>query len=46
MSPEEDRLAAWLTAALEDPNVCEEFKTDIENWLYYIEKKNENKNNS
>jgi len=30
---EDDELGAWLSAALEDPNVCKEFKEVINNWF-------------
>ena len=32
MSPE-DRIGAWLSAALEDPMVCDEMKQDIKDWF-------------
>ncbi|MDE9456163.1 hypothetical protein [Xenorhabdus bovienii] len=28
-----ERIGDWLSAALEDPNVCAEFKNDIEHWF-------------
>lgn len=28
-----ERLAPWMAAALDDPNVCAEMKTNIEVWL-------------
>lgn len=28
-----DRLGAWLSAALDDPNVCDEMKGDIREWF-------------
>ena len=30
-----DRLGAWLSAALDDPQVCEEMKADIRAWFAY-----------
>lgn len=30
---EDAALGAWMSAALEDPNVCEEMKQDIRNWF-------------
>lgn len=30
---EEEALAPWLSAALEDDNVCIEFKNTINNWF-------------
>ena len=35
MSPE-DRIGAWLSAALEDPMVCDEMKQDIKDWFDQI----------
>ncbi len=32
-----DKLGAWLSAALEDDNVCEEMKVDIRNWFKVME---------
>lgn len=29
----DDKLGAWLSAALEDPCVCKEMKKDIRNWF-------------
>ncbi len=28
-----EKVGAWLSAALEDPKVCKEMKTDIEEWF-------------
>ena len=28
-----DRLGKWMSAALDDPNVCEEMKNDIRAWF-------------
>jgi hypothetical protein len=28
-----ERLGFWLSAALDDPNVCDEFKQDINDWF-------------
>ncbi|MBD2786554.1 hypothetical protein ID858_17605 [Xenorhabdus sp. DI] len=28
-----ERISEWLSAALEDPNVCIEFKNDINRWF-------------
>ena len=28
-----DRLGSWLSAALDDPDVCEEMKADIRAWF-------------
>ena len=36
MSPE-DRIGAWLSAALEDPMVCDEMKQDIKDWFDQID---------
>lgn len=33
MSIEEDNIGRWLSAAIEDPNVCEEMKSDIRQWF-------------
>lgn len=33
LSPAEDKLGSWLSAALEDPEACKEFKQDVENWF-------------
>jgi hypothetical protein len=33
MTPEEDALASWLSAALDDPLVCSEYKQVITNWF-------------
>lgn len=32
-----DKLGAWMSAALEDDNVCEEMKMDIRNWFKVLE---------
>ncbi|UQN68050.1 DUF551 domain-containing protein [Burkholderia multivorans] len=32
-SPEEWNLGRWLSAALDDPNACAEFKEDVERWF-------------
>lgn len=29
----EHKLGFWLSAALDEPNACDEFKTDIRNWF-------------
>lgn len=29
----DDRIGFWLSAALDDPNVCEEMKADIRAWF-------------
>lgn len=29
----DDRIGKWLSAALEDPQVCEEMKADIRHWF-------------
>lgn len=29
----EDRLGAWLSAALEDPSACDEFKAEVTEWM-------------
>lgn len=31
--PEEKRLGSWMSAALDDPNVCDEMKADISAWF-------------
>lgn len=28
-----DRIGPWLSAALDDPNVCKEMKDDINYWM-------------
>jgi hypothetical protein len=33
MKPEDLKIGDWLSAALSDPKVCAEFKTDIEAWF-------------
>lgn len=33
LSPAEDELGGWLSAALEDPGSCKEFKQAVENWF-------------
>jgi hypothetical protein len=33
LHPAADRIGWWLAAALDDPNVCEEFKADIRAWF-------------
>lgn len=33
MTKEEKELGKWLSAALDDPHSCEEFKEDIVNWF-------------
>lgn len=33
MTPAETNLGAWLSAALDDPKACEEFKADIMAWM-------------
>lgn len=33
LTPADDALGAWLSASLGDPNVCEEFKQDVKNWM-------------
>jgi hypothetical protein len=33
MTPSDRKIGAWLSAALEDPKVCKEFKADILEWL-------------
>jgi hypothetical protein len=33
MTKEEDALGKWLSAALDDPNVCDEMKADIRAWF-------------
>jgi len=35
-------IGMWLSAALEDPSVCEEMKTDIEAWFDTLEVPSEN----
>jgi hypothetical protein len=30
---EDERIGSWLSAALDDPNVCDEMKADIEAWM-------------
>jgi hypothetical protein len=32
-APAADKLGSWLSAALDDPNVCAEMKADIEAWF-------------
>ena len=32
-----DNLGSWMSAALEDPNVCKEMKRDITNWFAAME---------
>jgi len=32
-NPADDRIGKWLSAALNDPAVCEEMKCDIRNWF-------------
>jgi hypothetical protein len=32
-TPEDDRMGWWLSAALEDPKVCEKMKADIKAWF-------------
>ena len=36
----EMNLGSWLSAALEDPNVCKEMKQHIEEWFSYIKNRN------
>ena len=31
------KIGDWLSAALDDPNVCEEMKADILDWLTYVD---------
>ncbi len=33
MSPEDLKIGMWLSAALDDPQVCMEFRRDIEAWM-------------
>lgn len=33
-----ERLGVWLSAALEDPGVCEEMKRDIRSWFDALKK--------
>lgn len=33
-----DRLGSWMSAALDDPNVCAEMKADINAWFAALEK--------
>ena len=28
-----DRIGMWLSAALDDPNVCDDMKNDIREWM-------------
>lgn len=39
MTSQEDALGSWLSAALEDPYACEEFKEVIRNWFKQFEVK-------
>ncbi len=32
------RLGVWMSAALEDPGVCDEMKRDIRSWFAALEK--------
>lgn len=36
MTEAEWNLGAWLSAAMDDPNVCQEFKDDITDWFVEI----------
>ena len=36
LTKEEDTLAFWLSAALDDKLACNEFKVAIVNWLNYL----------
>lgn len=40
MSIIEDRLGSWLSAALEDPLSCDEFKADLRDWMHERERAN------
>lgn len=31
------KIGAWLSAALEDPNVCDEMKADIRSWVEAVQ---------
>lgn len=31
--PEDEALGAWMSAALDDPRVCDQMKRDIEAWF-------------
>lgn len=33
MTPAEEELGAWMSAGLEDPDACAEFKTAVTNWF-------------
>jgi hypothetical protein len=46
ISPEiaDERIGAWLSAALEDPNVCREMKKDIMDWFDSRVKENAKRN--
>jgi hypothetical protein len=33
LSPQDDAMGAWLSAALSDSSVCDEMKRDIHNWM-------------
>jgi hypothetical protein len=37
MTDEEERLAFWLAAALEDPTTCAEMRADIAAWLESVQ---------
>lgn len=39
MTPEEQRIGAWLSAALDDPHVCEDMKRDITAWMDACERR-------
>ena len=33
LTPADDALGSWMSAALEDPKVCDEMKRDIKTWM-------------
>jgi hypothetical protein len=41
-SEEEWELGWWLSASLDDPHVCQEFKDAVTTWFNYLEGRNDN----
>ena len=37
----EERIGAWLSAALEDPSVCQSMKDDINEWFKWVDREKE-----
>lgn len=36
LTPAEDKLGGWLSASLEDPAACTEFKQAVKNWFHEL----------